>query len=621
MSSWMTSPRLRGNGDWVMALGGALVAVVLTHLLFGRFFPGPNGVGHDYAGGMTGYLAEYYWSLSEGPWIPPWFTPAFCGGIPLYADPVNSFFSLPGFLLRLAEINPLMSAYASFLIAVGIGFLGTFFFVRRRLFGSSAAALLAGLFFALNGFLASRMLIGHFIFHGMVLMPALALWLTSDSKAAPSIFDRVLAITTSSLAITYWVYSGGGALVVPFALGTLLLVTLALLRGSRIRETLIRGCGASVLAIALAASKLNAAVSYMASFPRSDYLLPGYKGFIDTLQVIIAALFTTGENIAQYSQERLTNVQWLQDRHELEYGVTVIPLLLIGLAVAIKFLRPSSQDSLDSTSLMKDDPSDVQLRGALIVVAMIVILAIPVALNTYGESWNALLKSLPLVGSSSALMRWFVVYIPFFAVVGALAVDRATDNSRQRAALSIMGAIGVVIILGTTDRRFYEQQVYDPAPVIEAFEAAKKNPASRPVIESVGAFVDEKGNILLPINRQDLIVRGVSQIACYVPIFGYRLESFPFRTLRPGSIFEADSEGFNMKNPACFVFPKENNCKVGDHFPVARRSDLEKFAGYRSFSFEKSTRQKIADIVSLITLLTIFGAMTWAIAVRSRLTQ
>jgi hypothetical protein len=292
--------------------------------------------------------------------------------------------------------------------------------------------------------------------------------------------------------------------------------------------------------------------------------------------------------------------------------------LLVALAALVMLLKPRPVRPLDAQTLMTEDRPEFPTRTLVIVLAMIAIIAVPIALNTYGEAWNAFLKSLPLIGSSSALMRWFIVYVPFVAVIGGLAVDRITSDSRQRLMLSLVAAVGVAVALASTDRKFYEQQAYDPAPVLEAFEAARKNPGARPAISAVGAFVDPKGNILLPVNRQDLMIRGVSQLACYIPIFGYRLEFFPFRTLRPGSIYDTDGQGFNIKNPACFVFPKENNCAVGDHFPTSRRADLESFASYRSFPFEKSTGQKLADALSLVSLVLVMGVLGFALLMTLR---
>jgi hypothetical protein len=597
-----TTTESAASREWPICLGASAAVTLFAHLIFERFFPGPNGVGHDYSGGLTQYLAEYYWSLNEGPWVPAWFTPAFCGGIPLFADPVNQFFSLTGFLMRFADINPLTGSYVTFMTAIAVGFIGTYGFVRRRLGGSIAAAVLAGTLFALNGFLSSRMLVGHSIFHGFAATPLVAWLLSSPQSATNQLTTRIGAIAGTSLCVAYWLYSGGGVLIVAFALATLVLLMVAWLKDASVRETLLRSAVSLVLILSLSAAKLSATLAYMGAFPRSGYLLPGYTSVLETLKVIFVALFGDPAKIAAYSAERLTNVQWLQDRHELEAGLTAVPLLLLVAWMVMIVVR--RRESLAT----KWSP-----RSALIVVSLILALAIPVALNTYGESWNAFLKSLPLIGSSSALLRWFLVYVPITAVAAALALDGLTSKTRQRWFICGLSLAAVAITLATVDRRFYEQQNYDPTPVLTAFESAKKNPLSRPAIQFIGAFVDQNGNIQLPLNRQDLLVRGASQIACYVPIFGYQLEFFPFRTLRPGSIFDTTSEGFNMKDPACFIFPNQNACTVGAHFATDRRADLERFANYQRFNFNKSQRQVYSEYLSMIALLITLAGLAFAL--------
>lgn len=583
-STESASPR-----EWPIYVGASAAVTLFAHLLFGRFFPGPNGVGHDYSGGLTQYLAEYYWSLNEGPWAPAWFTPAFCGGIPLFADPVNQFFSLTGFLMRLADIDPLTGSYLTFLVAVAAGFIGSYGFVRYRLEGSIAAAVLAGTLFALNGFLSSRMLIGHTVYHGFALIPLVAWLLSGPRGLTPPLIDRFGAVISASLCAAYWLYSGGGVLILAFAVATFGLLLVGWLKQVSIRETLIRSSLALVLIVALSAAKLNASLAYMDAFPRSGYLLPGYASVLDTLKVIFMSLFGDAARIAEYSAQRLTNVQWLQDRHELEAGLTAIPLLLIVAWLAVTAFRRNSK------LISKPNTQSILVSALLALV-----LVIPIALNTYGESWNAFLKSLPLIGSSSAMLRWFLVYVPITAVAAGLALDGVVEQARQRWLICAIALMGVAITLSSVDRRFYEQQNYNPRPVVEAFEAASKSPLARPMIQFIGAFVDQNGNIQLPLNRQDLLIQGASQIACYVPIFGYRLEFFPFRALRPGSIYETTAEGFNMKDPACFVFPKENSCSVGDHFSADRRADLQRFANYQRFEFKKSQRQIVLEYVSLI---------------------
>ena len=90
------------------------------------------------------------------------------------------------------------------------------------------------------------------------------------------------------------------------------------------------------------------------------------------------------------------------------------------------------------------------------------------------------------------------------------------------------------------------------------------------------------------MNRNDLVAYGASQLLCYVPIFGYSLEHFPIKTLRPGPALDEAAGVLNVKNPACYVYPKENLCVPGDHFAVSQKEDAIKFLSYEPFDFNKS---------------------------------
>jgi hypothetical protein len=227
-----------------------------------------------------------------------------------------------------------------------------------------------------------------------------------------------------------------------------------------------------------------------------------------------------------------------------------------------------------------------------------------------------------LVGSSSSLVRWFVIYVPFVAVLSGVLIDAISTRPDGRRNLAI-GAIALFLAFtASVDRSFYTAQNYSPTPVVDAFRNARSNPEFQPSIQSIGAFIDENRNIVMPMNRNDLITIGSSQLACYMPIYGYRLESFPFGTLRVGSVFDETNGFLNVKNPACFVFPKENFCAAGDHFPASRKQDAASFLSYRAFPFEKSTRQKIAGIISTIALiaagLALLGSLALVVNARRR---
>ena len=97
-------------------------------------------------------------------------------------------------------------------------------------------------------------------------------------------------------------------------------------------------------------------------------------------------------------------------------------------------------------------------------------------------------------------------------------------------------------------------------------------------------------------------------------MFGYRLETFPRRPLRVGPIDAGPNDLFNLKNPACYVFPEENGCAPGGHFQSGDHDRAMAFASYRPFAFERSAIQTTADGVTVAALAAIALAALSALA-------
>ena len=73
------------------------------------------------------------------------------------------------------------------------------------------------------------------------------------------------------------------------------------------------------------------------------------------------------------------------------------------------------------------------------------------------------------------------------------------------------------------------------------------------------------------------------------------------------TVDQLTDDRFNMKNPACYVFPDENNCAPGDHFRVDQKEELLSFTSYKGYEFNMPKTQYIANWVSLITILMCCG--------------
>jgi hypothetical protein len=82
------------------------------------------------------------------------------------------------------------------------------------------------------------------------------------------------------------------------------------------------------------------------------------------------------------------------------------------------------------------------------------------------------------------------------------------------------------------------------------------------------------------------------------------------------------SQGFlNVKNPACYLFPKENVCEPGDHFRVSEIDAATSFLHYKPFAFRKPLYADVADMISLITLLVLLSTMAGAAVLRGKVRE
>ena len=573
---------------------GPLVAfsllLIAYHITFSQFFPNRNGmVGHDYSLGIPHLLAGYYWFQANGIWEVPWFTPAFCGGQPFFADPQSGYYSL-GQLLTLV-VDPLASAYLTMLLFATLGYWGFYVLLRRGFAVSRSAAVLAAAIFMFNGFFAHRMVVGHFGYHGIMLVPWFACFLILPwrVKSNPWLRNGV-AGWAAGIVGAYWVQSGLGTLIVPATLTVILIILLREIWRERLQmgQLVYRSFVGGLTMIAVSAAKVAAGLSFLSNYPRTDYLLPGYESVTASVEIAFLSLFVSTEDIAQRSDALLQNVQWGIGRHELEYGVTVVPLLIIAMGAAVGIWRVIT----GRTRLIL---GKAQI-SALALVALI--LLAPIVLNTYAVEWNAVLKQTPLLKSASTFVRWYWVFIPFFALVPALVLER--NLGAFRTSVAIVAVAMIVSLNLMQDRRVYALEPYDPGPTVHAYHRLRGEMAV-PQIRGIGVYRDGQGSIVLPVHRNDALSQGYSPLYCYNPVFGYRLESFPFKDLHPGPVREVRNGHFNIKNPACYVYPKENDCSPGDHFRETQREEMEKFVSYRPFAFKISTAQRAANA------LTFFG--------------
>jgi len=571
-----------------------LVGIAAYLWIFLPFLPsaGIPG-GHDYALHLPNMLAGEYWFRQNGPFAVPWFSPAHCAGVPYLADLNTAYYALPQWASFL--LGPTTAVRASFVLFAFLGASGFYALLRARFTASPWAAAVAALLFMFSGFFTYRMILGHLTFHPYALAPWLAWAVLAHGGTAQGRLQRVWPALAGGVMFAYMFHAGMVHGIAPLALSVAVIV---LLHGERHGHRLgpwLALAGAAALALALSAQRLFAALAFLQNFPRNEYPLPGFANLFDALRIALQALFWRPPAAA--AQPLLANMDLPLEQHEWEYGLGPAAALLLLAALASVRWRARRWPSL---------------------VAIALVLALPLVLNWYQPAWHAFLKSQPLLGSSSNLVRWFALYVPIVALGAGLAIDRVLKADGQRALVAVGVALATIGWNWSADRGYYRTQGYDPAAIENAWRAVNTG-APVPAITTLSVRVDKAGQLAVPIDRNDDLARGYSQLLCYQPMFGYGLERLPFGALRPGpALADVGNGSLNVKNPACYLFPAANGCVPGGHFRVAQRAAAEDFLRYRPFPFERPAWQRAADAVTILALLAVVAALALAAVLRWR---
>jgi hypothetical protein len=400
--------------------------------------------------------------------------------------------------------------------------------------------------------------------------------------------DAVAAILGGAI-FAYMFHAGMVHSLVPIALITVVVFLAHGLIFGHVLRPWLRLAAAVLVSLALSASRLAAALAFLRNFPRSDYPLPGFVNFIDTIRFALWSLFWGDPSEAAWAA--MTNKLYALDRQEWQYGVGLVAAALLAIGATELF----------SAWRTKPDRAARFARALPVAVIVAAILALPLVLNWYSPGWNAFLKDIPLLASSSSLVRWFALYIPLAALFAGLAIDRAAPVRVAIVALPLV-ALAVIVSNAWNNKTYYTAQTYKAAPIVEAWHVAADAHAAPPITALSLRAAGVEPNVA--------IVGGHSDIDCYQPMFGYALEHLDKSNIHAGPITGTDAAGnLNLKNPACYVFPGDNQCRPGGVFTAAQRPAAEAFAAYKTFPFAKPLAQRLADWLNLAALVAAAAAL------------
>lgn len=586
-----------------LAIPWEAVAACILLVFYGNyilaFFPSTHGLwGHDWQYVLPSLLDGYYSSITEGYLHIPWFTPAFCGGLPKFPNPQDMYFTLPQLLILF--LAPVDAVRLTILLFGAAGFTGAYFLLRSVFRCGKLAALFGASVFLFNGFYSAGMVMGHFTKHAFMLLPLCALLLM---RAGSTHAARAAAMAAgAAVCFAYTVYAGGFVLLLIMFVAIFGIGLLAALHGAEFRFFRFAAAvtASGVFALLLSAAKIAAVMSFMRFFPRDFYALPGISNLMDLPLFFFKALFGDYASLAE--SDIFVSEKWVFAPHEFNFGVTWIPAIIVAAG---------------GFASLKNIPSLAKIGARTLFAgsAFLLVMAIPLALNYLSPAWHEFLKSVPAIKNSSSNLRWLAVYIPLFAVLAALSLEKICSGGVAGAAAGILCIAAVVAVTTLTGRSHFLNRTYNPKHITAAYSIAGKV-GHPPPIEGIAAVVTD-GVPVRATGRNDFLIIGKSSFLCYEPVFGYTLEAFPFKTLHLGPVSDVVDGALNLKNPACFVFPGENGCSPGDHFKAEEKEKVTLFTAYRDFDFKMSRRQHIANFVSLASWLGLLAASVYWVVRKS----
>lgn len=412
----------------------------------------------------------------------PLWTPYYCGGNLLLANPQSPFLS-PFFLLVLL-FGAVAGLKLEALIYLAVGLLGTFL-VARKLSCSRPASVFAAAVFMLGSWFAARVAVGHTTFFPFALLPLVFLFYlnaTSSSTLASAV--RWAAAAAVVLAVMF--LSGG---IYPFYAAVVMLILYSMLDSVSMKKLAPVAAVAAILLFALLLSsvKLLPVIDFTAGLAaEKDTQLTSagivLKSLVSRDQFLPNKDLETGRDLVPEGRQKELDtlagkIPWRW--HEYSAYVGIIPLLLATLSL-VAFRR----------------------NWKLIAAALFFLV---LAFGTYLPFglWQ-LLRQLPFLGSLHGPSRFIIVFVFLAALLAAkvLSAVKISSNKKIQAAV-----VAVIIVAVAADLFFVSRPLLSNAFPLAPVEVRSTNLGTSDFIQmgSSAPYLSQYPNLL----------QGIGTLNCY----------------------------------------------------------------------------------------------------------
>lgn len=560
------------------------IPLVVVAVFLGVFLWGLNQayplVGHDFSYFFPRLLAGKWHFLAQG-FSPFRYAAHLCGGFPVYGNPHDVFYSLTQLLSLFADLWT--AVQLSIVVALIAGYIGWFRFGRDILRLSPQWSHALSLIIIANGYYFMHMIVGHLSYHTLPLA-GWFLWFLFDHRKETL---SLLIIRSAAVALlgAYVLFAAGYFVLLLTGLTALLLLPIDLLNGTEpVRSRLLqlgKRLGTQGIAFLLLCSgKLVAIVSLMRFFPRStvfDTFAEGTSG----LFFIIKSFFVLPQGTYLFSDGI--------DKWGIhEYSMFLSPLVLIGCVFALR-----------QWGLARKTMKPVRFwLMALYALLLIVFFA---ELSTGHGILVDWLGHMPIFSSLRVTVRFLYVPALLLSMAAVVGLSRLSIR-RPSLIVPVTGAVTILSFLVAYVPLLNEASLLLTLPYDQVQKQIQESSYLNQSVNTVRLLPEA-----MPSDLQAVLSASTSP-GCYEPLLK---DSTLRKPLTEGLTATVTHGFYNITNPACLQYPDENNCAPGDLIAETDSDNFQRFTNGLPVTWQTSTLQRIADAVSVLTLIAAVLLCIW----------
>ena len=557
-------------------------------------------IGMDYRLFMP-YMTDTYLFQKINGLVIQWYTPSFGGGRPVFPNPQDLEFSLPQFLMWV--FNPWVSILASMLVFVSIGFVATYYFLKKLLGLGTFASILGAVFFVGNGFYFNHAAVGHVTYQAFTLFPVILILLMHPrlpAWLAGLLFSLVMAVLLYSGIHNVPFFLLAGLVIFPI----LYLVKPAMLNGKRIISVSVWGAALSVV---LLGSKISAILYFMRFFPRlaqDNYTTTIWTGIVGMVHQLLGtltlapvyrllSLVVPRATAYQATVDLAASTGTIYGAWELDASISpALLVLLAGGAITFLIHKPNLKASIDKKRLIAE---------VCLVIAVWLVIEFTLAKGII----YPYIKDLPIFESLRVNVRNISSLIFPLALVGAVIFDNWTKNWKSNTRLLVVFLLldGFALVSLSSFRYVPTNYALRPdgpgfvmyqcdyRPILATYNEIHYQGATFPIKNVIPkadpwmVFQDNATSLIDPYNTY------------------FKAIDTHLKALHAGSVYDITNGSYNITNPTGYLFPEVNHSKKYEPIPVTEKAQFLDFVNRRQPDWKLPLLQQMLDWTALITLI------------------